>query len=108
MGSFKVIVTEKVEANRLLSLTGGNGIPQVSITPVGETPDFRSTGAIKADTEVNVTIKNNPIWQVEAGEDLSAGAYVEVGEGGVIVESETEGIGYIAETVGEGELAQLI
>lgn len=108
MTTFKALVTEAVEANRLLSLQGGNGTPTISVTEEGGIPDFRSTGSIEADTEVTVTLKNNPIWQVEAGEDLNAGSYVEVGEGGVIVSSESEGIGYVAEAVEEGELAKLV
>lgn len=108
MSQFKALVTEDVGANRLLSLTGGNGVPQISITEVGGNPDFRSTGALEAETEVTVTLKNSPVWQVEAGEDLSAGQYVEVGENGVIVASESTGIGYVAEAVEAGEVAKLV
>ncbi|WP_253288850.1 hypothetical protein [Amphibacillus sp. MSJ-3] len=108
MSTFKALVTEDVAPNRLLSLAGGNGVPKISITPAGGTPDFRSTGALSADSEVTVTLKNNPVWQVEAGEDLSAGTYVEVGEGGVLVASESTGIGYVAEAVEEGGLAKLV
>src|SRR5699024_8510739 len=108
MTEFKAIVTEEVEANRLLSLEGGNGIPQISITEAGGTPDFRSTGTIKADAEVKVTLKNNPVWLVEAGEDLDAVSFVEVGEKGVLVTSESTGIGYVAESVEEGGIAKLV
>lgn len=108
MSSFIALVTEDVQANRLLSLSGGNGVPEISITAAGGTPDFRSNGDIEADTKVNVTLKNNPVWDVEAGEDLSAGAYVEVGENGVIVASDDTGIGYVAEAVEAGEVAKLI
>lgn len=108
MSTFKALVTEDVKANRLLSLTGGNGVPQISITDPGGTSDFRSSGELEAGTEVTVTLKNSPVWDVEAGEDLSAGQYVEVGEGGVIVASENAGIGYIAEAVESGEVAHLV
>lgn len=108
MSTFKALVTENVAANRLLSLSGGNGVPQISITTAGGTPDFRSTGELTADTEITVTLKNSPVWQVEAGEDLSAGAYVEVGESGVIVASESTGIGYVAEAVEVGGAAKLV
>lgn len=108
MKTFKALVTEEVVANRLLSLTGGNGIPEISITATGGSPDFRSTGTLNADTEVTVTLKNNPIWDVEAGEELSAGAYVDVGEGGVLVATESTGIGYVAEAVEEGGIAKLV
>jgi len=108
MATFKASVTEDVKVRRLLSLTGGNGTPELSITEEGGSPDFVSTTELKSDTEVNVTMKNNPVWLVEAGEDLTAGTYVEVGEGGVIIASESTGIGYVAEAVEEGDTAQLV
>lgn len=108
MSSFKCLVTEDVAPNRLLSMAGGNGVPEIKITEAGGTPDFRSDGSLTADTQVNVILKNNPVWVVEAGEDLTAGTYVEVGEGGVLVASESTGIGYVAEAVAEGGLAKLV
>lgn len=107
MSTFKALVTEDVEANRLLSLSGGNEVPTISVTEAGGIPDFRSTGPIKADTEISVNLKSNPVWDVEAGEDLSAGQYVEVGEDGVIVASEGTGIGYVTKAVKEGDIAKL-
>lgn len=108
MTTFKARVTENVKDNRLLSLSGGNGIPQISITEPGGTPDFKSTGELKADTVITVTLKNNPVWEIEAGEALSAGTNVEVGEEGVIVASEGPGIGFVAEAAEEGHLAILV
>lgn len=108
MTNFKAKVTEDVQPNRLLSLSGGNGIPTISITTPGETPDFKSTGELKAESEVTVTLKNEPVWEIEAGEDLSAGSTVKVGDGGTIVLAEGAGIGYVAEAVGAGELAKLV
>lgn len=108
MTNFKALVTEDAEANRLLSLSGGNGVPEISVTQPGASPDFRSNGTLTADTQVNVTLKNNPIWNVEAGEDLAAGQYVEAGEGGVIVASESTGIGYVAAAVETGGIAKLV
>ncbi|GAF63644.1 hypothetical protein BTS2_0535 [Bacillus sp. TS-2] len=108
MSQFKAIVTQNVPANRLLSLSGGNGVPTISITEPGGIPDFRSTGALTEGQEVDVTINNAPIWQVEAGETLEAGAYVEVGENGVIVASDNGGIGFLAEPVEEGQTARVV
>ncbi|MFP7287989.1 hypothetical protein SFC15_17380 [Shouchella clausii] len=105
---FRAVVTEDVQPNRLLSLSGGNGLPSISITPPGGTPDFKSTGVLKANQQVIVTLKNDPIWGVEAGEDLSAGTYVEVGENGLAVASESEGFGYVAAAVQAGEVAQVV
>lgn len=108
MATFKASVKEDVKVRRLLSLVGGNGIPELSITEEGGSPEFVSTTELKADTEVDVSMKNNPVWSVEAGEDLSAGTYVEVGADGVIVASDSSGIGYVAEAVKEGEIAKLV
>lgn len=108
MSSFEAIVTEDVQSNRLLSMSGGNGAPHISITVPGGNPDFVSTGELMENDVVNVTMKNNPVWNVEAGEDLSAGVYVEVGEGGVIVAADDVGIGYVAEAVKEGDVAKLV
>ncbi|MGE6379960.1 hypothetical protein [Peribacillus muralis] len=108
MSTFKALVLKNIEANRLLSLVGGNGIPQIATTEPGGVPDFRATGPLQEGQEVNVTMNNSPVWAVEAGEDLIAGSYVEVGEGGVIIASEGQGIGYIAEAVESGGIAKLV
>lgn len=108
MSSFDAIVTQDIPANRLLSMTGGNGAPHISITEPGGNPDFVSTGELKENQTVVVTMKDNPIWKVEAGEDLKAGQHVEVGEGGVIVASDNEGIGFVAEKVSAGGLGKLV
>ncbi|WP_162986298.1 collagen-like protein [Virgibacillus sp. Bac332] len=108
MSTFKAIVTEDVQANRLLSMTGGNGAPHLAITVAGESPDFVSTGELTENQVVTVTMKDKPIWNVEAGEDLSAGQFVEVGEGGVLIASDTEGIGYVTDAIKTGEVARLV
>ncbi|WP_407901319.1 hypothetical protein [Halalkalibacterium halodurans] len=108
MSTFRALVTEDVQPNRLLSLAGGNGVPSISITTPGGSPDFRSTGELKAEQVVIVTLRNDPVWQVEAGEDLSAGTYVEVGDDGVVVSSQGEGFGYVAEAVQAGDLAKVV
>ena len=79
--SFVVTAAEDIPPNRLLSL-GDKG--RIYITPIGGTPDYRSTGPIKKGSLVRVVIKNSPVWRVEAGEDLDAGDRVEVGTRGRI------------------------
>jgi hypothetical protein len=108
MSSFDAIVTQDIPANRLLSMTGGNGAPHISITAPGGNPDFVSTGELKANQTVVVSMKDNPIWKVEAGEDLKAGQHVEVGADGVIVASDGEGIGFVSDEVSAGGLAKLV
>jgi|SRR5690625_2661408 len=110
MAKFKAIVTEDVPGNRLLSLKtetrSGEDVMTISVTQSGESPDFRSTGELKADQEVSVTIKNEPVWEVEASEDLTAGSYVQVGDSGTVVSG--EGFGYVAETVEIGGVAKVV
>ncbi|WP_348623644.1 head fiber protein [Paenibacillus peoriae] len=107
MSKFTAVVTEDVAANRLLSKTiGAEGIT-LAATTAGGTPDFRSTGRLKKDEEITVTINNSPSWLVEAGEDITAGATVAAGAGGVVVASAT-GFGYIVKAVKAGELASVI
>src|SRR5690625_890330 len=110
MANFTAIVTEDVPGNRLLSLKtetrDGDDVLTIAVTPAGETPDFRSTGELKADKEVSVTIKDIPVWEVESGSDLTAGANVEVGENGVVVAG--EGFGYVAESVKTGGVAKVV
>lgn len=108
MAQFKALITEEVPANRLLSIVGRNGSIKIGLTEAGGQPDFHSTGPLEEDSEVTVTIKNDAVWAIEAGEDLEVGTNVEAGVGGVLVASEDTGIGYIAEAAEEGELATFI
>lgn len=107
MSKFTAVVTEDVAANRLLSKTvGAEGIT-LAVTTAGGTPDFHSTGTLKKDQEITVTINNSPSWLVEAGEDIPAGSTVAAGAGGVVVASET-GFGYVVKEAKAGELASVI
>lgn len=110
MRDFKALVKEDVPGNRLLSIKSetqsGEGVLILAVTEPGGTPDFRSTGELKKDTEVFVTMKNDPVWNVEAGEDLTAGTNVAAGENGVVVAG--DGFGYVAESVKAGEIAKVV
>lgn len=111
MVSFKAKVTEDVPSNRLLTLKtekrSGEDEMVLSVAHPGEAPDFRSTGDLKADTEVSVTIKDAPVWEVEAGEDIAVGSYVESGESGVVVSAD-DGFGYAVESVKAGNVAKVV
>ncbi|WP_200411377.1 hypothetical protein [Virgibacillus salexigens] len=108
MAQFKATVTESVPAHRLLSIGDGESVVAIGLTAAGEQPDFYSTRNIEANEEVYVTIKGEIVWEIEAGEDLSIGQFVEAGEGGVVVASAGEGIGYVAEPVATGSIAKVI
>src|SRR5690625_2156985 len=88
MAKFKAVVSENIEANRLMVKSRSRGLFGLSDAQSGDTPEFRSTGKLKEGQEVTVTIKDAISWEVEAGEEITAGADVGVGEGGTVVESD--------------------
>ncbi|GIN71252.1 hypothetical protein J14TS2_17270 [Bacillus sp. J14TS2] len=105
MTAFKVTISEDIEANRLVTL-GENAT--IGATPEGGAPDFHTVRALEEDETVYVEIKGNPTWAIEAGEDLTAGQRVDAGEGGTLIATEGEGIGYVANDVEAGKIATFI
>ncbi|RBP89393.1 head fiber protein [Cytobacillus firmus] len=110
MVQFKAKVMEDIPANRLLKKTSTATEIQLNLAQPGDTPVFRSNGDITAGSEVLVTIKNEPVWNVEAGEDINAGSNVNVGVDGklVAVVDGSEGVGYVTNAVASGEVATVI
>lgn len=108
MAYFTAKVSEAVEPNRLLTLSNGQDGPVLSIATQGETPDFYSTGKLEADKEIKVSVTGKSSWSIEAGEDITAGKLVDVGEGGTVVNATGQGIGYVTNTVTTGKLANLV
>lgn len=89
MTTFRAKVVEDIPANRLLGLGGVNSdpeegwdIPLLVHSRLGWIPDFVTRKELKAGEYVNVTIKDNPIWEVEAAEDLPAGTAVQCTDDG--------------------------
>lgn len=105
---FTATVTEDVAKSRLLKMSTGSSGIELSIAKEGDSPDFYSTRALKKGDEVTVTIRGAIAWPVEAGEEITAGSKVAVGEGGKIVAAESGGIGYISSTVAAGGIANMI
>lgn len=108
MGTFMAKVTEDVQANRLLKIANGEDLLEVSRTDSGEQPDFHSTRALEEGEQVRAEIKNDPIWPIEAGEDLSVGTKVVSDNRGRAVAGDEGVFGYVAEAVEEGEIAKVI
>lgn len=108
MVKFTAKVTEAISGNRLLTLSEEKEMPEVSVASAGSIPDLRSTGNLEEGQEVTVTIKDETVWEVEAGENLNAGASVEIGDGGVVVSSSGGGFGYVSEAVEAGEVAKVV
>lgn len=89
MTTFRAKVVEDIPANRLLGLGGvsrdpeeGWDIPLLILSKLGWIPDFVTSKELKAGEYVNVTIKDNPIWEVESVEDLPAGTAIQCTEDG--------------------------
>ena len=89
MTTFRAKVVEDIPANRLVGLGGvsrdpeeGWDIPLLIHSGLGWIPDFVTSKELKAGEYVNVTIKDNPIWEVEAAEDLPAGTAVQCTDDG--------------------------
>lgn len=89
MTTFRAKVVEDIPANRLIGLGGvsrdpeeGWDIPLLIHSRLGWIPDFVTNKELKAGEYVNVTIKDNPIWEVESAEDLPAGTAIQCTEDG--------------------------
>jgi len=116
MTNFKAKVVEDIPAHRLLGLGGINtvGDPEegwetIYLIPsrLGWIPDFVTNKELKAGEFVNVTIKDNPIWEVEAAEDLPAGTAVQCTEDGRVkhyVPADGNHIGCTLHSVKAGEV----
>lgn len=52
-------------------------------------PHFRSMKELKDGEEVTISIENNPIWTVEAGEEILTGEAVYAGEEGKLFSRKT-------------------
>ena len=120
MTYFKAKVIENIPANRLLALGGINseGNPDegwetiyLKTSKLGWIPDFVTNSELEKDTFVNVTIKDNPIWRVEASERLPAGTAVMCDSDGRVkhyVPSEGNHIGYTTHSVEAGEVVDIV
>src|SRR5690625_1755498 len=107
MAKFKALVSEDIEANRLMVKSRARGLFGLSVAKSGDIPAFRSTGKLQEGQEVTVTIKDAISWDVEAGEDITAGADVGVGEGGTVVESD-DSFGYAIKSVEAGDVVEVV
>jgi hypothetical protein len=117
LATFKAKVTQDIPANRLVGLGGidteGNreeGWETVYLIPskLGWIPDLVSTGDLKEGDEVNVTIKNNPIWTVEAAENIPAGTLVQCADDGRVKNYHTTDGMYIGFTTHSAQAGEKI
>lgn len=80
MKKFKATAVGDIPKNRLVCLTrpsdGEANKIYIRLAMAEEVADFVSSDDITDGDEVQVTIKNEPIWAVEAAEDIVAGVSV--------------------------------
>src|SRR5690625_4540061 len=117
MTTFKAKVLDDIPANRLVGLGGINRddnpeegwetvyliMPQLGIIP-----DLVTAGALEKDQEVNVTIKNNPVWHVEAAERLPAGTLVQCTDDGRVQNYYTTDGTYFGFTIKSAEIGDVV
>src|SRR5690625_2731979 len=120
MTTFKAKVTQDIPANRLIGLGGVNteGDPEegwetvyLILSKKGWIPDLVSTSDLEKDSVVNVTIKNNPVWKVEASEDLPAGTLVQCDDDGRVKHYRPEDgshFGFTIHSVKAGEVVEIV
>src|SRR5690625_1551112 len=85
MTKFEAKVIQDIPAKRLLALGGVNSEGNMEegwetiylkTSELGWIPDLVTSGELKKGSFVSVTIKDNPVWKVEASQNLPAGTLV--------------------------------
>src|SRR5690606_24226510 len=120
MTQFTAKVVEDIPAHRLIALGGINrdGNPEegwdtvyLILSRKGWIPDMVSTKSLNYGDFVTVTIKNNPVWRVEAAEDLPAGTLVQSTDDGRVkhyVPADGNHIGYTTHSVKSGDVVEIV
>lgn len=118
MTSFRAQVIQNIPANRLVALAGIGSVENreydkiyLKKSELGWIPDFVTNVDLEEGQEVNVTIKNNPIWNVESAQRLPAGTLVMCDEEGRVKSynpSQGNHIGYTTHEVEAGEVVSIV
>ena len=120
MATIEAKVIEDIPANRLIALGGINseGKPEkgwetiyLKASELGWIPDMVTSSELKKDSFVDVSIKNNPIWKVEASQNLPAGTLVMCDVDGRVKNynpSQGNHIGYTTHSAEVGEVVEIV
>lgn len=120
MTSLEAKVIENIPANRLLALGGINseGNPSdgwemiyLKLSELGWIPDFVTSSELEEGSQVTVAIRDNPVWEVEAAQNLPAGTLVMCDEVGRVKDyrpDEGNHIGYTTHSVVAGEVVRIV
>src|SRR5690625_804690 len=119
MATIEAKVIEDIPANRLIALGGINseGNPEegwetiyLKASELGWIPDMVTSLELEKDSFVDVSIKNNPIWKVEASQNLPAGTLVMCDVDGRVKNynpSQGNHIGYTTHSVEAGDVVSI-
>lgn len=114
MTTIKAIVKSDVKENRLLRLSArAEGLPNLVYAEDGF-PHFRSSRDLEKGKEVEITITDKIIWEVESGDDILAGEAVYAGEEGKLFSRKSEEeepprlAGYAVHNAKAGELIKFV
>ena len=118
MITFRAQVIQDIPANRLVALAGIGSVENreydkiyLKKSELGWIPDFVTNVDLKEGQEVDVVIKANPIWKVEAAQHLPAGTLVMCDEEGRVKTyrpEEGNHIGYTTHEVQAGEVVSIV
>jgi len=118
MTTFQAQVIQNIPANRLVALAGVGSVDNreydkiyLKISDLGWIPDFVTSVDLEEGQEVDVVIRNNPIWNVEAAQRLPAGTLVMCDEEGRVKSynpSQGNHIGYTTHEVEAGEVVSIV
>jgi len=120
MTKFEAKAIQDIPANRLIALGGVNseGNPEegwetiyLKTSELGWIPDLVTSGELEKGSFVSVTIKNNPVWKVEASQNLPAGTLVMCDVDGRVksyTPDQGNHIGYTTHSVKEGEVVEIV
>ena len=118
MTTFRAQVIQDIPANRLVALAGIQSVENreydkiyLKKSELGWIPDFVTNVDLEEGQEVDVVIRNNPIWNVEAAQRLPAGTLVMCDEEGRVKTyrpAEGNHIGYTTHEVEAGEVVSVV
>lgn len=120
MATFKAKVIQDIPSNRLIALGGINSEDNpeegwetvyLILSKKGWIPDLVSTSDLEKDEVVDVSIRNKPIWKVEASEDLPAGTLVQCDEDGRVKHynpADGNHFGFTTHSVKSGEVVEIV
>jgi len=120
MVTFEAKAIMNIPANRLIAFGGinSNGDPEEGWETVylikskkGWIPDLVTSVDLDKDEIVKVSIANNPVWNVEAAQDLPAGTLVQCDDEGRVKSYSTKDgnhIGYTLHSVKSGEVVSFV